>query len=504
MDNAVVGLLGGLLSLGGLNTPVAPTNPLGALVWQVFRDFESCRPGPDGRPPHGGHARPDNRRGERDGQLHRARRAAAGLYRHGQPRQWHGHHRKLRALHLHPDADGASRPGRSGRPHERGPGHVHHHRQRRFGRYFRRGGRTRTQCLWSAADHTATGNGHHTATGRVTTPPPGTVTTPPPGTVTTFTAGETAIQPTDDHGNGNMVCGQQIQLTPTSSTVVSLSFYVTNPAGQLYLGIYDTDANGEPQNLKASTAVFTPTTGWNTQPVAGSVTLPAGKYWIAYHASSDNLGFRFGAGESVVLQRRVRALPGTFAAGANQYGDHWSLYGTFATVGAVPPPVSTPVVTSISPNPGKGGPVTISGSGFLPGSTVTFGADPALNTVVVNSTTITCDAPAHADGAVDVVVTTSAATGKPYTFTYQAVTPTGTSPIPVGPNSGVTSFDFAPLVTNALWDDLTDRSTGNQSRLLATGHHQPGWHPVLHPRQRVLGRPRPPGAAGVGGPRRRL
>jgi Bacterial Ig domain len=39
--NPVADLLGGALSIAGLNTPAAPANPLGALVWRVFRDVES-------------------------------------------------------------------------------------------------------------------------------------------------------------------------------------------------------------------------------------------------------------------------------------------------------------------------------------------------------------------------------------------------------------------------------------------------------------------------------
>jgi VCBS repeat-containing protein len=39
--NPVVDLLAGVLSVFGLNTPVAPANPLGALVWGLFRSVET-------------------------------------------------------------------------------------------------------------------------------------------------------------------------------------------------------------------------------------------------------------------------------------------------------------------------------------------------------------------------------------------------------------------------------------------------------------------------------
>jgi uncharacterized protein (TIGR03437 family) len=64
-------------------------------------------------------------------------------------------------------------------------------------------------------------------------------------------------------------------------------------------------------------------------------------------------------------------------------------------------------VTAISPSVGstvRPTPVLISGTGFLAGATVTVDVV-ALKVTVVNSTTITAVAPAHAAGPADVVVT---------------------------------------------------------------------------------------------------
>lgn len=64
-------------------------------------------------------------------------------------------------------------------------------------------------------------------------------------------------------------------------------------------------------------------------------------------------------------------------------------------------------VDSVTPNHGPltgGTSVTISGSGFIDGSTVTFGGAPATDVVVVDQATITCVTPAHALGSVDVEV----------------------------------------------------------------------------------------------------
>jgi len=83
-----------------------------------------------------------------------------------------------------------------------------------------------------------------------------------------------------------------------------------------------------------------------------------------------------------------------------------------------------PTVTSITPNSGTangGTSVTLTGTGFLAGATVKLGGTSATGVTVVSSTSITATTPAHAAGAVNVVVTnTDAQTGtltNGYTYT---------------------------------------------------------------------------------------
>jgi hypothetical protein len=94
-----------------------------------------------------------------------------------------------------------------------------------------------------------------------------------------------------------------------------------------------------------------------------------------------------------------------------------------------------PTVSSVSPNTGStsgGTSVTITGSNFATGATVTFGGAAATNVVVVNSTTITATTPAGTAGAVTVTVTVSGQSGSLTNgFTY-IVVPTVTS---VSPNT---------------------------------------------------------------------
>ena len=78
---------------------------------------------------------------------------------------------------------------------------------------------------------------------------------------------------------------------------------------------------------------------------------------------------------------------------------------SFIRLGITSPP---PTLSGISPASGSangGTAVTITGAGFSAGATVKLGGAAATNVVVVNSTSITASTPAHAAGAVNVVVT---------------------------------------------------------------------------------------------------
>jgi len=110
-----------------------------------------------------------------------------------------------------------------------------------------------------------------------------------------------------------------------------------------------------------------------------------------------------------------------------------------------------PTVASISPNagPGAGGTaVTITGTGFLAGATVSFGVTAATGVNVVNGSSITATAPAHAAGAVNVVVTNSDGQSgtltNGYTYNTSNPAPTVTS---ISPTSGSSNGDTAVTIT---------------------------------------------------------
>ena len=87
----------------------------------------------------------------------------------------------------------------------------------------------------------------------------------------------------------------------------------------------------------------------------------------------------------------------------NPDGQADTLFNGFTFI--VSPP---PVLTSVNPTSGLelgGTSVTITGSNFLSGTTVTFGDSTATNVVVMSSDTITATIPTHPVGTVDVIVT---------------------------------------------------------------------------------------------------
>ena len=114
---------------------------------------------------------------------------------------------------------------------------------------------------------------------------------------------------------------------------------------------------------------------------------------------------------SVVNSSTITAVTGAHSAGAvdvvvmNPDSQSATLANGFTYVANPPPPA--PTVTTVSPNSGSnegGTAVTISGTGFVTGATVSFSGIAATNVNVTSSTSITATTPAHDIGSVDIVV----------------------------------------------------------------------------------------------------
>ena len=153
----------------------------------------------------------------------------------------------------------------------------------------------------------------------------------------TTTIGETAVLTAGDGGNGGLVVAQEATLTQ-AATIQSLSFYVTQAAGKLILGIYDdSGASENPGKLLATTNVFVPKVGWNTQNVVTPVTLAPGYYWLAYSPTSNNLNFvKKNSSGNCVYYVHSGALANTFSKSLDICTPTtWSFYATLVTTGLV-------------------------------------------------------------------------------------------------------------------------------------------------------------------------
>jgi fibronectin type 3 domain-containing protein len=165
----------------------------------------------------------------------------------------------------------------------------------------------------------------------------------------TETMGANTVLPLADSGNGNLLTAQQATLAQ-AGTLQSLSFYVTQAAGSLILGVYDASGpSGGPGKLLAQTSSFTPVVGWNTAAVTTSVQLAAGTYWLAYLPSDNNLAFvktTTSPVNSEWYSFSFGPLPAQFSTSFLTSSSHWSLY---ATLGLPELLAGTPIANSHAP-----------------------------------------------------------------------------------------------------------------------------------------------------------
>ncbi len=139
---------------------------------------------------------------------------------------------------------------------------------------------------------------------------------------------------------------------------------------------------------------------------------------------------------------------------------HRFIYGD--TIGVLLTPTSmnpAPTIATVSPDAGlsSGGTiVTITGTGFRPGTTVLVDGVPATDVRVVDATTLTAITPDHADGTVGITVTVpfpgGGSVSRADAFTYRSTAP---EPLPFAPVGSV--------------DTPTDNQTGVTGAIAFTG-----------------------------------
>lgn len=152
--------------------------------------------------------------------------------------------------------------------------------------------------------------------------------------------------------------------------------------------------------------------------------------------------------------------------------------------------VAGPVVTGIAPasGPAAGGTaVTISGTGFVSGATVTIGGVAATGVAFVNATTLNATTGAHADGVVDVTVKNPSNQGYTATsiYTYGTGIPPTPTPTPTATatRTATATLTPTPTISPTLTPTPTATRTQTPTFLPGTATPTPTQTPTLTPTQ---------------------
>ncbi|MGA9797564.1 MAG: IPT/TIG domain-containing protein [Terriglobales bacterium] len=263
-------------------------------------------------------------------------------------------------------------------------------------------------------------------------------------TGTNFAAGATVTFGANAATNVTVLNSATITASTPAGGVGAVTVTVTNSTGRsgsLSSAFTYTSANPAPTVSSISP---------NTGPIAGEtgVTI-TGTGFLS--GATVTLGGNSATGVTVVSSTSITATSPAHAAGAVNV----VVTNTDAQSGTLTNGYSytnpAPTVTSITPNSGTtagGTSVTIRGTGFLSGATVSLGGTAATSVTVVSATSITAKTPAHAAGAVNVVVTNTDAQSGTLTngYTYTTANPAPTVTL-ISPNSGTTAGGTAVTIT---------------------------------------------------------
>jgi hypothetical protein len=152
-------------------------------------------------------------------------------------------------------------------------------------------------------------------------------------------------------------------------------------------------------------AAISPTSGTNAGGTAVTIT---GTGFLT--GATVSLGGTAATGVTAASSTSITATAPAHTAGAvsvvvtNTDGQKGSLANGYTYVAPNPAPTAVSIAPSSGPTAGSTS-VTITGTGFLSGATVSMGGTGATGVTLASSTSITAITPAHAAGAVNVVVT---------------------------------------------------------------------------------------------------
>ncbi|MEJ2009150.1 MAG: IPT/TIG domain-containing protein [Acidobacteriota bacterium] len=236
----------------------------------------------------------------------------------------------------------------------------------------------------------------------------------------------------------SFVSSTQLNATIPAHSTGKVDVTVTNPGG--------TDAVLVSAFTYTSSSPTVSGVSPSSGPIAGGTAVTvAGTNFVS--GATISFGGTAATGVSFVSSTQLRATTPAHAAGAVSVAVTNPDGGSATVADAFTYATSTsPTVSSVSPNSGPvaGGPaVTVTGTNFASGATISFGGVAGLNVSFVSSTQLNATTPAHAAGTVNVAVTNpdgvSAALSNG--FTYGSSTPTVGSVSPMsGPADGGTQI----------------------------------------------------------------
>ena len=235
-----------------------------------------------------------------------------------------------------------------------------------------------------------------------------------------------------------VVSATQITATAPANPAGNVAVVVTNP---------DTQTGTVPGGYTYANAPNPSTVAPTSGPTAGGTAVTINGTGFQSGPTTVTFGGTAATSVTVVSATQITATTPAHAAGlvavvvTNPDGQSGTVPGGYTYV-AGPNPTS---IAPIGGPPAGGTAVTITGTGFQTGATVTFGGTAATGVTVVSATKITATTPAHAAGSVAVVVTnpdTQSGT-VPGGYLY-AAGPNPTSIAPTGgPPAGGTAVTIA-------------------------------------------------------------
>ncbi|MFO0599593.1 MAG: IPT/TIG domain-containing protein [Myxococcaceae bacterium] len=248
-----------------------------------------------------------------------------------------------------------------------------------------------------------------------------------PGAEVYFTVGAARVAAT----NVTVVSALQLTCTTPAQAAGQATVTVRNPVDALEGGLVNGFTFNPPPTVTSVSPNTGLTTGGGTITVNGTGFLPGAT--VKFGAASGTSVVVDPSGTFLTVTLPVSGVNGAVdVVVTNTDTQQATLTGGFTY--SFPPPTVTSVSPAVGFTPG-GQTLTINGTNFTTGATVTVGGTAATGVVRVSATRLTAITPAHAVGAVDVVVTNSDSQTATLTngFTYVAP-PTVTS---LTPNSGL-------------------------------------------------------------------